>query len=218
MNASEGQDLKSKLAEAARHRTVLDVDDQRVAKVYAAAFLNAAAKHAQPDSVLEELESLVEDLFRADPQLEMFFSSNAIGRRPKEALIRKVLGGRASDVFVNFLLVLNDHDRLDMLRPILSESRRLQEQRTGKIRVEVRSAVPLPDDQRERLMQQLRETFHREPLLEARVDPELLGGLVVQAGNWLYDASVRTQLEELRTQIIERSSHEIQSGRDRFSS
>ena len=53
--------------------------------------------------------------------------------------------------------------------------------------------------------------FGREPVLDARVDPDLLGGLMVQVGDWLYDASVRTRLERIRNQLIERSSHAIQS-------
>jgi F-type H+-transporting ATPase subunit delta len=48
------------------------------------------------------------------------------------------------------------------------------------------------------------------------VDPSLLGGLVVRTGDYVYDASVRTRLETIRKQLIERSSHEIQTGRDRF--
>ena len=52
----------------------------------------------------------------------------------------------------------------------------------------------------------------------ASVEPELLGGLVVQVDDWVYDASVRTRLDILRKQLVERSSHAIQSGRDRFSS
>ena len=55
-----------------------------------------------------------------------------------------------------------------------------------------------------------------EPLLEEKVEPELLGGLVVRIGDWVYDASVRTRLDEIRNQLIERSSHGIASGRDRF--
>jgi F-type H+-transporting ATPase subunit delta len=112
---------------------------------------------------------------------------------------------------------LNDHERLDLLRPIVAAFRELRDQRAGRMRVQVRSAVPLPDDQREQLLQQLRATFHTEPLLETQVDDDLLGGLVVRVGDWLYDHSVRSQLETLRDQIIARSSYEIQSGRDRFS-
>ena len=99
-----------------------------------------------------------------------------------------------------------------------SATQELRNERMGRMRVEVQSATPLPEDQRERLRRELKETFQREPLLSVRTDPELLGGLVVRVGDWLYDASVRVQLDSIRNQIIERSSHEIQSGRDRFSS
>ena len=58
----------------------------------------------------------------------------------------------------------------------------------------------------------------REPVLIPKVDPDILGGLIVQVGDWRYDASVRHQLDIIRNQLIESSSHEIQVGRDRFSS
>jgi F-type H+-transporting ATPase subunit delta len=85
------------------------------------------------------------------------------------------------------------------------------------MRVQVQSAVALAQDQQERLRAELQAAFHKEPVLETQVDPNLLGGMVVRVGDWLYDLSVRTQLENIRDQIIARSSHEIQSGRNRFS-
>ena len=211
-------DLHEKLQEAARHRTVLDVGEQRVAKVYAEALLNAAATQGDVDGVVEEFESLVNDVFTQTPEFEALLSSGAIGRKQKDEVLRKIFADKLSPVFLNFLLVLSDHERLDMLRGILAAAQELRDERTGRMRVEVQSATPLPEDQRERLRRELKETFEREPLLSVRTDPELLGGLVVRVGDWLYDASVRTQLQSIRNQIIERSSHEIQSGRDRFSS
>ncbi len=200
------------------HHTVMDVSEQRLAKVYAEALLEAAGQQGRTQEVLEEYESLVRDVFAADARLEATFTSAAIGRGPKGELIRKVFEGRASDILLHFLLVLNDHDRLELLRGILAMARELEEKRAGRLRVLVRSAVPLEDDQRERLHQELRSTFHGEPVIDAQVDPELLGGLVVRVGDWLFDGSVRTRLRTLRDQLIERSSHEIQSGRNRFSS
>src|SRR5262249_19237563 len=143
--------------------------------------------------------------------------SGAIGRGHKATVIQSLFGSRASELFVNFLLVLNDHERLDLIRPILAAYRDLRDERAGRMRVQVRTVVPLPDDQRQRLLHQLRESFHKEPLLETRLDPDLLGGMVVRVGDWVYDSSVRQRLETIRNQIIARSSHEIQSGRNRFS-
>jgi F-type H+-transporting ATPase subunit delta len=197
---------------------VVDVGAQRIAATYALALFDAAQKRGQSGEVLEELESLVHDVFPALPMFEGFLASRAISRKRKPPVIRSALQGRASDLFLNFLLVLNNHERLDLLRPIRSAYRQLYEDRNQQVRVRVRSAAPLPDDQRERLIQELRTRFEREPILETRIDPSLLGGLVVQVGDWLYDGSVRSRLAHIRNQLIERSSYEIQSRRDRFRS
>lgn len=202
----------------AEKEAIADVSAQRVAKVYAEALLNAAQKRNQAEESLAELEALVGDVFRADPGFEAFLTRSAAGRERKAALIKKVFEHRASEIVVSFLLVLNQHDRLDLLQAIAAEARELHNERTNHVRVHVISAVPLPDDQRERLLQQLRNTFQFKPILQQSVNPDYLGGLAVRIGAWVFDGSVRTQLESLRKQLIERSSHEIQSGRDRFSS
>lgn len=195
-----------------------DTGAQRLAEVYAEALLDAAARKGQADEALDELDALVRDLFRADARLEAFLNNHALGRDQKRAALHRLFDGRASESLRNFLQVLNDHDRLDLLRPILAAARELQNRRANRVRVRVRSAVPLSDEQRGRLVSQLRDRLRMEPQLETQVDPDLLGGLVVRVGDWVYDASVRTRLDNIRNQLIERSSHEIQSRRDRFSS
>jgi F-type H+-transporting ATPase subunit delta len=193
-----------------------DVGQQRIARVYAEALLNAAERRGQAQRVFDELDSLVGDVFPAAPDFEAFLSSRAVSREAKPALIRRALEGRASDVFLNFLLVLNQHQRLDLLRPVRAAYRDLWDERARRIRVQVRSAVPLAEDQSQRLREELRRAFRRDPILETRVDPDLIGGLVVQVGDYLYDGSVRSRLTAIRNQLIERSSYEIQSRRDRF--
>src|SRR5262249_15040634 len=147
---------------AVKHETVFDVGTQRVARVYAEALLRAAEKHNRASELLQELDSLVREVFSREPQFEAFLSSGAVGRGRKAEAIRSVFENRASELFVNYLLVLNDHERLDLLRPIAAAYRELDDERAGRIRVQVRSAVPLPDDQRERLQRELRDTFHKE--------------------------------------------------------
>jgi F-type H+-transporting ATPase subunit delta len=199
-------------------RLKADVGARRVARVYAEALFNEAIARNQAREVLDELEALVNDVVHANPETAAFFSSAAIGRERKAESLRAALGGRSSDLVLHFILVLNEHYRLDLLSVVVAEYRELLEQHTGQMRVQVRSAVPLEHDHQERLRGELRQAFQREPILELRVDPDILGGLVVQVGDWLYDASVRTRLDAIRNQLIERSSYEIQSGRDRFSS
>lgn len=195
-----------------------DVGAERIARVYAEALLNAAQKQGKADEVLEELTALIRDVFAGKPQLEAFLASSAMGRDRKRSAIQAAFAGRADEVLVNFLLVLNAHDRMQLIRPILTAARALSDERARRVHVEIRSAVPLHDDQRERLRQQLQASLHKEPIMEIRIDPDLIGGLVVRVGDWIYDGSVRTQFGKIRNQLIERSSYEIQSRRDSFSS
>lgn len=199
-----------------RHRTVLDDEARRVARVYAEALYRAAAQAGQVEDVLAQLEGLVEDAFRQKPGLELFFASAAVGRAKKAEAIRAAFTGRVSDVLVRFLNVLNDHDRLDMLRAVAGAFRALYDRQSRRMPVQVTSAVPLTDAERDRLRNDIRTVAGQEPILQENVDPDILGGLIVRVQDWVYDASVRTRLETIRTQLIERSSYGIQSGRDRF--
>ncbi|GIW83060.1 MAG: ATP synthase subunit delta [Gemmatales bacterium] len=193
-----------------------DIGLQSVARVYAAALLRAAEKQHQVDQVIDELHSLVHDVYQAEPTLEKVLASSAISREQKRPLIQKAFAGKASDLFVCFLNVLNDHDRLDLVRLILVEVRQLQDERARRVRVHVRTAVPLPDDQRQRLIDVARNRLQLEPLLETRVDPDILGGIIIRIGDYVYDSSVKTRLEEIKKHLIERSSHGIQSRRNRL--
>jgi F-type H+-transporting ATPase subunit delta len=201
-----------------RPRVRADASARRVARVYAEALLDEAMAQGAADEVRAELEQLLQRVAGADPLLASFFLGGVVGRASRASAIKAAFEGRASPILVNFLLVLNDHDRIELLRPVAEAYAELLEERTGKVPVTVRSAVPLTDEQRQRLVQQIRETSGREPVLDEAVDPALLGGLIVQVGDYRYDASVRTKLDALRNQLIERSSYAIQTGRDRFSS
>ena len=75
--------------------------------------------------------------------------------------------------------------------------------RQNRRRVSVRSAVPLTDAQRAALEDSLARSLGATPILTAAVDPALLGGLVVQVGDVVYDGSVRNRLEQLRHRLIQ---------------
>jgi F-type H+-transporting ATPase subunit delta len=187
----------------ARHETVFDVNLQGVANAYAEALLNAAEKRHQAQSVLEELESLVRDILQRDPVLNAFLTSSSIGREKKDFELEHAFQGRASDLVTDFLRVLNEHDRLDLLQQIVQSYRSQFDERAGRIPVEVESAVPLPPDQVERVKQEVRRQFRKDPMIQMRIVPELIGGLVVRVNDWVYDGSVRTRLTNIRNQLTE---------------
>ena len=103
---------------------------------------------------------------------------------------------------------------LPMIQNVLG---RLQEVAAGKQRVRVRSAKPLSDSSRSQIREQLRSKMGFEPLLQETVDASLIGGMILQVGDTIYDSSLRSRLKQLKSRLVEKAFNEIQSGRDRFS-
>jgi F-type H+-transporting ATPase subunit delta len=93
----------------------------------------------------------------------------------------------------------------------------IQEELAGKKRVQIRSAKPLSDKSRSEITNQLKSKLGFDPILQESVDESLIGGLIIQVGDTVYDSSLRTRLKTLTGRLTERTLHEIQSGRDRFS-
>jgi F-type H+-transporting ATPase subunit delta len=115
------------------------------------------------------------------------------------------------------LSVLAKHERLELLSDVLNEVHRQFEIRSGQKRVQIVSGRALTSASIENIQRQLEQTLPFQPILEVSVDPTLLGGLVIRVGDTVYDSSLRSRLKQLRDRLRQRSIHEIQSGRDRFS-
>ncbi len=199
------------------HPTVLDISAVRITRVYAQALYGAAAAAGQLDDVLEEYEALVRDVVTPHPELERLLDSAVISRRERQATLRRLFEGRVSLTLLNYLLVLNSHGRMSLVRPVLEQLRAIHNERTGRVPVVVCVAVELDATLTDALRGRLRDVIGGEPLLDVRVDPTLLGGLVVRVGDTVYDASIKTKLRRLRELLDQRAIHEIQSRRDQFS-
>ncbi len=206
------------LAEHARTAMELDADvgTEQVAAVYAEALLGAAEKQGQTDAVLEQFDSLLFDVFDRFPKLEEILTSQLISSEEKLAIVDRTLGRQAIRLFGNFLKVVAKHGRMDCLRAIWRQCHLQYDRLRGRIPVEVTTAEPVDAAVLERIRQSAARLVSGEPLLRTKVDQRLIGGIVVRVGDTVYDASVATQLHKLRDKIVRRSSHEIQSRRDRF--
>lgn len=194
-----------------------DPSSRAVARVYADAFLKAAAS-AGVEAQLEEFASFLSDVLDRNPEFRSIFVSTMVNRDDKLRMIDRAIAPHASPIFANFLRVLARHGRLDLLPLIFKESSVAFERQSGRKRVQVTTAKPLSDSNQEKIKQRLRDSLRFEPILETRVDPGLLGGVVLRVGDTVYDSSLRTRLKQLHARMRQRSTHEIQSGRDRFSS
>jgi F-type H+-transporting ATPase subunit delta len=193
-----------------------DPSAKAVARVYANAFLDAAAESGA-SGALEEFASFMDDIVARFPDFAAILLSGGISRDDKLRLIDKVVRPYGSPLFTNFLAVLARHERLDLLPTILGESQEQHELRSGRRRVQVSSARALATQEIGDIGRRIREALDFEPLLQTRVDPALLGGVIIRIGDTVYDSSLRSRMKQLRERLRKRSIHEIQIGRDRFS-
>ncbi len=204
-------------AETARPKHVLEDPSARsIAMVYAVALLDAA-KAAGVNEPLQEFGELL-DAVHSKPEFESLLSSPMLNPDDKQGLVERTLKPRCSEFMGNFLVVLAKHDRLDLLSTIMEEATLEQERRSGRQRVLVRSAVALSPEQLDSVRVQLKAAMATDPIVVPQVEPALLGGLIIQVQDTIFDGSVATRLTNLTQRLRERYVHEIQGGRNRFSS
>jgi F-type H+-transporting ATPase subunit delta len=201
---------------AASH-VLADPSAKAVARVYAQAYLDAA-RSAGEANPLDEITSFHDQVLKVNPRFAQLLTSELTTRDDKLGFIERVVQPRGSQFFTNFLRVLARHERLDLLPLIVGEAWAEHERREGKRRVTLRSAQPLSEAQIGSIRERLKGSLPYDPVLVPQTDESLLGGLVIQVGDTVYDGSLRTRLKDLKLRLRERYLHEIQSGRDRFSS
>lgn len=193
----------------ATHDTVMEATGARarLARVYAESLLSLAEKGGQADAVGAELNAVAFDVIGKNPKVAAFLDSPAVTAKGKLPVLAAAFERAASDLFKKFVGVLNQNNRLGLLPDIAAAYQGIRDKQAGRVRVLVRSAVPLSAAEQSNLKATLQKNLSKEPILNVRVEPELLGGLIVQVGDRVYDTSVRTRLETLRNHLMASSSH-----------
>jgi F-type H+-transporting ATPase subunit delta len=171
---------------------------------YAEALFEAARERDELEEVLSDLREFDEALHDSE-ELRLFFYGSQIPERQKRRALDGLTEGMKTST-TNFLKVLVDNGREEILEEVLARYEGLVKEHLGRIEVEVTTAVELSEDQRGKLKERLAEVLEgREIILETNVDPELIGGAVFRYGGRMMDGSIRGRLESLREGMLERS-------------
>ncbi len=181
-----------------------------LARVYAEAMLAAAAGREQ--AFVDDLEALT-SLLDSEPGFEAVLANPLIDSAGKRALIDKALRGQLSETLVDGLQVMRRKGRLHLVRELAEVVRAIWLERQGKVEVRVASAVALTPALREELSRAVGARLGKRPVLVERVDPRLLGGLVVRAGDAKIDSSVASAVARIEADLLSRASIELHSGK-----
>ncbi|MEM8866148.1 MAG: ATP synthase F1 subunit delta [Planctomycetota bacterium] len=198
------------------HDTVLDVDAERLAKVYAQAFLDAAGKSGSAVDAIGELKAVVSEILEKFPDFGEAIRSAFLSHEERIGLIDRVLGGRVDQVVLNTLKVMSAHNRLELIHSVARQAQELYDSDNGQVHVTVTSAVPLTDDVLHDLESALRTKLEIEPIVQANVDPEMIAGIKIRVRDTVYDGSLRTIFAKARNSIVERAIERIENDPSHF--
>jgi len=173
---------------------------EEIATVYARSLFEVAKEQDKLDVVRDQLGAFA-DALNETRELAVFFFSPYFSTQEKEDGLERAVTD-ADPVVLNFLKLLIEKHRTPVVFRIRAEYDRLWENENKLLPVEITSAIELDEDIVKQLGDRISEQTGRKVELSSRVEPDILGGIVVQVGNSVLDASIRNRLEQLRKTVV----------------
>jgi F-type H+-transporting ATPase subunit delta len=171
-----------------------------VHRVYAQALLDAAQEKKRLAAVRKQFDEFAAAL-RGSDELRRFLRNPQVELLTKQAALEDLLKG-SDELVLNFVRLLADKSRIAEVEQVYEEWTRLLARQERILELELQTAVELSDKEAAKVVGQIEKASGRKIVATRTVDPDLIGGLVVQAGSLRLDASVRGRLEQLREQLI----------------
>ena len=172
---------------------------EEIAQVYARSLFEVAKENDELDEIQEQLGQFA-DALDESRELQLFFFSPYFSSQEKKDAIDKVVDG-GNEHFTNFLELIAERHRMPAVFRMRREFDSLWRKENKLLEVRITSAVELDDDLVKSIGSRIEEQTGQRIDLDANVDPDVIGGLVLRVGNMVMDASVRGRLERLRKEV-----------------
>lgn len=169
----------------------------QVLEPYAEALMSVAQSSNQVDKFGEDIAALL-NLLKNSNELQLFLGSPVVQADDKKGVLRQIGGDQLHPYLMNFLMILVDRRRIAFLEGILQQFQNLLRKLKQTVVAEVTSAVELTDTQRESVTQKVKAmTDAHEVEIDTKIDPDLIGGVIIKVGSQVIDASLRGQLRRI---------------------
>lgn len=175
--------------------------DETVARSYAQTLFALAHRHEGLDAYGEAIGAVAR-ILEENPRLRLFLETPRISDEDKKAVVRKAFEGEVPVQMVHFLLIMIDKRRQRLLREVAAEYDALVDEHMGREHVEVTVARPLDEETEALVAERLSALLGKRAIPHVRVNPDIVGGIVVRAGDTIYDGSVRRRLDGMRRQLL----------------
>ncbi|HET9286759.1 MAG TPA: ATP synthase F1 subunit delta [Gaiella sp.] len=171
-------------------------------RMYARALYGAAQEQGRVDIVRDQLDELASAL-EATPELEAFLVNPQLDPAAKASVLDEVATG-ADPIVTNFLRVVASKGRAGQLRAIAEEFEEIVDREQGRLKVELTTAYELDEGEAQAIVRRIEQSSGQSVEASRSVDPDLIGGMILQAGSLRVDASVRGRLARLRRELVQR--------------
>jgi F-type H+-transporting ATPase subunit delta len=174
-----------------------------VARRYAKALLAIGIDTNAVDKMGEELAALAK-IFTENKELTQVLQNPSYSQEKRRAVVVGLVDRLGpSKILRNFLLLLTDRNRIDILADTAVAYGVMVDEHAGRVRAEVSTAQPLTEAQLQRLKEALSKATGKDVILSQETDASLIAGTVSRMGSVVYDGSVRTRMEQLRNALLE---------------
>jgi F-type H+-transporting ATPase subunit delta len=172
-------------------------------EVYCEVLFELSEQMGQIDSVLGDMGN-VSEVLKKEPDFSAIMNSRTIKGYEKAEIVRRVFGGKVSELTLNFLIVLARRDRMGLLTGITNRYETLVDFHKGRVLIEATVARPMDEQSKSKLIEQLKQSLESEVKLTLNVDPRIIGGIVLRRGEEVVDNSVKRSLEKAVKNITEK--------------
>jgi F-type H+-transporting ATPase subunit delta len=139
-----------------------------------------------------------------EPEARRLLENPTVPVERRKALVKEIAGAMgALSQIRNFVDILIDRNRLELLHEIITTYRKYLDQKLGIVRATVTAATPLDETQRMALVTKLQQATGKQVRMDVSVDPSLLGGIVARVDSTIYDGSLRQRLQSFRERLVE---------------
>jgi F-type H+-transporting ATPase subunit delta len=175
--------------------------DTTIARNYAEALLSLARKAGDLQAWGRQIDDVANAMER-DDRLRRFLEAPQVSADEKNAVLSKAYEDRAPRLFLRYLQQLVKNRRQMLIPEIANEYRNLVDEVEGRLHAQVTLARDVDDEQRAEIARRLSHTLGKTVVPQVRINPNILGGIVVRVGDRVMDGSVRRRLSILRTRMI----------------
>ncbi len=177
------------------------MENHKAAQPYAKAIFDLAHERKQLDRIHDDFEALAR-LVHSTPELEEFLTDPVFDVKKQLTVLADLFKSRVHPLTFTALSFLTERRKIRYLPQIAYEMGKLYAEKNEILKVHVRSAVKMREDQLDKLCAKLKKHFKKNIRALSEADPSLLGGFKVQAGDLIYDLSAHSQLECFRQQVL----------------